>query len=227
MRRALLAAALALFFVVAPIPARAASCPGYGTCVKISDSAFTPGSVRIPVNGDIFWCPDDANQLTHKIHADDGSFISIDIPPGSGCTGHTFQQAGSFPYHCEHHPSMRGTINVGDAQAQVTTTAAPRPATTTATNAPRVTTTVGKATATTARSRAVATTTEPDEMTTSTTEPVEDDATTTTEGQVAIKQTSNDTGPGKGSIAAVIAALGMLIGGGGYLVIRRRQMRFR
>jgi hypothetical protein len=43
--------------------------------------------------------------------ADGGAFNTGDIAPGAQAS-FTFQNAGSFPYHCGRHPGMVATINV-------------------------------------------------------------------------------------------------------------------
>lgn len=50
----------------------------------------------------------------HTVTADDGSFDSgIDTPINPGGTfAQTFAAAGDFPYHCEIHPAMTGTVHV-------------------------------------------------------------------------------------------------------------------
>lgn len=39
---------------------------------------------------------------------------SGDVRPGAKYQ-HQFAKAGTFAYHCEHHPSMTGTVTVSDA----------------------------------------------------------------------------------------------------------------
>jgi len=84
-------------------------------------AAFDPSSLTLAVNGVVRWYNDDdvaaggqyggSNGTTHSIVADGLSFISGNIVPGR-----TFEQpfatAGTFPYHCSIHPTMRGTITV-------------------------------------------------------------------------------------------------------------------
>jgi plastocyanin len=54
-----------------------------------------------------------ANQdgVTHTVTSDSGSFDSGNISPRAAVQI-TFPSAGSYPYHCKIHPSMRGTVNV-------------------------------------------------------------------------------------------------------------------
>jgi plastocyanin len=48
----------------------------------------------------------------HTVTADDGSFNSGMMKAGTTWS-RTFTTAGSFPYKCDLHPNMRGTIEVG------------------------------------------------------------------------------------------------------------------
>lgn len=49
---------------------------------------------------------------THDLVADDGTtFNSGSMAPGQTYTA-TFTKAGTYPYHCSIHPSMKGTIVV-------------------------------------------------------------------------------------------------------------------
>jgi plastocyanin len=48
---------------------------------------------------------------THTLTADDGSFDTDGLE--SGATAQlTFDEPGTFPFHCEIHPSMQGSITV-------------------------------------------------------------------------------------------------------------------
>lgn len=67
-----------------------------------STLTVTPGSVVTWINADV---------ARHTATADDQSFDSGDIPPGRNVTT-TFAKAGTFPYHCNIHPTEKGTIVV-------------------------------------------------------------------------------------------------------------------
>jgi plastocyanin len=51
------------------------------------------------------------DSTAHDQIADAGSFNTGDVAP-NGQASVTFQNAGTFTYHCGHHPNMVGTINV-------------------------------------------------------------------------------------------------------------------
>jgi plastocyanin len=50
-------------------------------------------------------------QLSHTATADDGSWNSGYMTPGSKWT-HTFDKPGEIHYHCEPHPWKKGVIRV-------------------------------------------------------------------------------------------------------------------
>ena len=83
--------------------------------------ACTPNPLTVPLSGVVHWYNDDdaaaggqyggSNGTIHSLIADDLSFISANIIPGISFE-HAFATAGTYPYHCSIHPTMRGTIIV-------------------------------------------------------------------------------------------------------------------
>ena len=83
--------------------------------------AFVPNPLTVPLEGVVRWYNDDnaaaggqyggSNGTIHSIVADDISFVSGNITPGRTFE-HTFATAGTYPYHCSIHPTMKGTITV-------------------------------------------------------------------------------------------------------------------
>ena len=67
-----------------------------------------------PINakvGDVItWTNGDT--VPHKVALDDGSCAMSDNIPGGGSKSLVFSVAGTFPFHCSVHPSMRGTITI-------------------------------------------------------------------------------------------------------------------
>jgi plastocyanin len=51
------------------------------------------------------------DQLVHTVTANDGSFDSGSIQPGTTWR-HTFTRPGTYVFHCTPHPFMRGVIIV-------------------------------------------------------------------------------------------------------------------
>lgn len=85
--------------------------PSGGTnTVSITDFAFTASAKTVAKGTTITWT--NFGATAHTVTSDDGtSFDSGSIAPGGTFT-HTFSTSGSFPYHCDFHSSMTGTITV-------------------------------------------------------------------------------------------------------------------
>jgi plastocyanin len=68
---------------------------------------FVPASKSIAKGDTVIW----TNQMDfdHTVTADNGSFDSKPIKP-SKTFSRKFDAVGSFPYHCEIHKFMKGTI---------------------------------------------------------------------------------------------------------------------
>jgi plastocyanin len=80
-----------------------------GARVVLKNLAFNPASVTVAVGTTVTW--ENHDGMSHNVIADDGSFKSPDL--GSGQTfSFTFQKAGTYPYSCHIHPSMKGTVVV-------------------------------------------------------------------------------------------------------------------
>ena len=79
----------------------------YTTRVTIQNSAFSPAEVTVMVSGSILWVNSD--NVVHTVTADDGSFDSGDLQPGTS-VGFTFNTAGPHPYHCKYHAEMTGLV---------------------------------------------------------------------------------------------------------------------
>lgn len=76
--------------------------------VSIVNFAFTPSSLRVRLGTRVTFTN---RGVTHTVTADGGLFDSGDLAPGQSYQ-FTFTRAGSFAYHCQIHPSMRGTVSV-------------------------------------------------------------------------------------------------------------------
>jgi plastocyanin len=77
--------------------------------VKIVEFAYQPDPVRVQVGGKVIWQNEDA--APHTATADDGSFDTGTIEQGK-LGSETFKKAGTYPYYCEIHPDMHGTVEV-------------------------------------------------------------------------------------------------------------------
>ena len=78
--------------------------------ISMKNSVFSPDSLVVSVNSTVTWINDD--DMVHTVTADNGSFNSGDIAPGSRFT-YTFSNAGTYNYHCMHHSGMTGVVMAG------------------------------------------------------------------------------------------------------------------
>jgi len=72
---------------------------------------FEPSTITvvIGVNNTVIWKNEDADW--HDVHSDTGLFYSGIIQPGTSWT-YTFTTPGTYPYVCDPHPWMTGTVIV-------------------------------------------------------------------------------------------------------------------
>jgi plastocyanin len=77
--------------------------------VEIADFAFAPDSSDVKVGDSVKWTNQDG--ATHTVTADDGAFDSGNLAGGKSFS-FTFDEAGTFAYHCNIHQSMTGTVVV-------------------------------------------------------------------------------------------------------------------
>jgi plastocyanin len=93
--------------------------------VQVIDFAFEPGTLTVPAGATVTWT--NAGSRPHTVTADDGSFDSGRLDPGEQFS-QTFDQPGTFAYHCGFHPEMQGSIIVTEQAAETTTTPEPQQA---------------------------------------------------------------------------------------------------
>jgi plastocyanin len=77
--------------------------------VRIADFAFAPAERDAKVGDSVKWTNSDG--LTHTVTADDGAFDSGNLAGGKSFS-FTFDQAGTFAYHCKIHQRMTGKVVV-------------------------------------------------------------------------------------------------------------------
>jgi plastocyanin len=77
--------------------------------ITIEDMAFQGGSVTVVAGTTVTWVWEDA-PIQHDVVSDEGLFESP--LQAQGEWSHTFAEPGSFPYHCQPHPHMTGTVTV-------------------------------------------------------------------------------------------------------------------
>jgi plastocyanin len=77
--------------------------------VTIKDFNFDPAEIQASVGQTITFTNGDS--APHTATLDDGSCTTPNITNG-GSDGLTFNAAGTYPFHCDVHPNMKGTITV-------------------------------------------------------------------------------------------------------------------
>jgi len=77
--------------------------------VEIVEFAYEPDPVTIEAGGKVIWINRDS--APHTATADDGSFDTETLEEGK-LKSESFKEPGSYPYFCEIHPDMRGTVEV-------------------------------------------------------------------------------------------------------------------
>ena len=88
-------------------PANAAG----ATIIFIRDFTFQPANVRVKAGGSIVWVNCEPTSIPHSSISDTGGWASGLLAP-AGAFVRAFPTAGSFPYHCGVHPSMKATVIV-------------------------------------------------------------------------------------------------------------------
>lgn len=82
--------------------------------VSIEDFYFEPADAAVEPGSTITWI--NYGTVPHTVTADDGSFDSGTLNPGDSFTV-AFQGQGTITYHCSIHPSMTGSVTVGEGVA--------------------------------------------------------------------------------------------------------------
>ncbi len=98
----------------APTPPPAGGGGGGSVTVTIlgmnGSQSFSPSPVTVKAGQTVAWHNNDV--ISHTATADNGSFDTGVIAPGSTSNPITMSAAGTFGYHCSIHPSMVGTVTV-------------------------------------------------------------------------------------------------------------------
>lgn len=103
-----------------PVASTAASAPAAGAAcsesaaagdvaVAIQNFAFSPADIAAKVGQTVTFTNGDS--APHTATLDDGSCTTGTISPNTS-DGLTFTAAGTYPFHCKIHSSMKGTITV-------------------------------------------------------------------------------------------------------------------
>jgi len=103
-RRAALATALLMLLSAGSVSAAT-------TTLKMYNYGYTPKTQRVTLGNSVKW-----RNPTGKRHdatpINNWSWTGVSVAAGATSATVTPSQAGSFPYFCSLHPTMKGTINV-------------------------------------------------------------------------------------------------------------------
>ena len=77
--------------------------------IVVHNMAFGSSTLTVPKGTTVTW--QNIDGVPHTATSDTGAWDSGNIPPG-GSKSVTFNNAGTFPYHCTVHPMMTATIVV-------------------------------------------------------------------------------------------------------------------
>lgn len=107
----LMLSALAMFsiFVISCGSSSTNTTPTAGNEVEISGFAFNPENITISAGTTVTWTNKDA--VIHTVTSDDEVFDSGNLSEGDTFE-YTFNQTGTFEYHCIPHPYMTGKVVV-------------------------------------------------------------------------------------------------------------------
>jgi len=79
------------------------------TTISIKSSGFSNANLQVMTGANVIWKNDDST--AHTVTANDGSFDSGNIQPGSSYN-HSFSSAGTFAYHDKIKTSLTGVVVV-------------------------------------------------------------------------------------------------------------------
>lgn len=77
--------------------------------IGIANFRFGPGELEVKAGTKVTWTNQDGTR--HTVTSDDDVFDSGSMENG-GTFSFTFNEAGTFTYHCNFHPGMVGTVIV-------------------------------------------------------------------------------------------------------------------
>jgi plastocyanin len=81
------------------------------TLVIISEFAFQTQNVTVPAGSSVTWVNCETSGTAHTSTSDQNVWSSPLLAPGDAFT-QTFDTPGVYPYHCDPHPFMTGTVTV-------------------------------------------------------------------------------------------------------------------
>jgi plastocyanin len=93
-----------------PPPGQTAGPDFNPAAVTIENFAFSPASVTVSVGTTVTWTNKDS--ATHTVTSLQGNVLNSGNIATGGTFSFTFNQTGTFDYHCAIHPSMTGKVIV-------------------------------------------------------------------------------------------------------------------
>lgn len=78
--------------------------------VSITNFSFSPSTLTINKGDTVVWTNNDS--VPHQVKGDTLSALSAPVMSNGQTYSFTFNNTGTFGYHCAIHPSMTGTIIV-------------------------------------------------------------------------------------------------------------------
>lgn len=114
MKKLILVAAIAFFFLAAGVSAirageRAFSSAADVNEVKIDNFSFAPADISVPAGATVRWTNHD--DIPHNVVSTDKLFKS-EVLDTNEQFSHRFEKPGTYTYYCGLHPRMKATITV-------------------------------------------------------------------------------------------------------------------
>lgn len=78
--------------------------------IEISGLTFSPAELRIKAGDTVIWTNKDS--VGHTVTSDSGTELDSSLLSQSQTYSHTFNQKGTFSYHCTPHSFMKGKVVV-------------------------------------------------------------------------------------------------------------------
>jgi amicyanin len=78
--------------------------------VSISNFAFSPTDITVKKGTKVTWTNNDS--VAHTVTADSGKGPDSELLQNGQTYSFTFNEVGTFNYHCTPHPQMHGTVTV-------------------------------------------------------------------------------------------------------------------
>ena len=80
--------------------------------VEVANFAFTPSTLTVKVGTTVTWHFNQPSAPHNVVSLATPPVFNSGTPKGTGTYSFTFTSAGTYPYLCQVHPLMRGTIIV-------------------------------------------------------------------------------------------------------------------